>query len=621
MIQTAKKLAACVLMLGVLLCGIALSAAAASLPVEEQNGVSLPWLKDVPAESIATGSYSANMLLGASQQLSPVVKPSYSTDSVVFLTDDSSVLTVSSSGVVQAVGVGTATVTAAAGNQICAYTIVVSMDSSMIVTEMDLSLSSNTIYVGNSVSASLQVRPSSASNYATVTLTSSNEKIATVNSFGRVTGVAPGKATITATCGSVVATTTVTVLALPTDSSTGTSGTPSSNSGQVITPNTNYIVLKPGATRTITAKATPASASQSFTFKSGNSSIATVSPTGVVTAVGTGSTSITISNGKATAMVTVIVNRSAEASSGSNSSNDSTNTPDDSTPIPLDPVVQTIQDSTEDQVVFAQAEVPIVTGDILNALRTTGKTLCVVGDGYTLNISGKNIKSTTSEIDTAITFTESEEGLEFELDNGRTLPCAVQLELDVSTYSHLYLYNTISNKWQYLNSYKDGVITADTAGRYLLTNHNLRFSNIDWTFFIAGGVVKVVMNYILVGNPDISIHGAPISTLCCYLTICGLNLFFVWKYSPEKPRYTRLFGKPIVASAVMGAAAWAVCGLVARVLNGHSAYGANALATFCGILAGVVVYGVLVIALRILQAEDVKALPKGEKIAKLLRLK
>ena len=133
--------------------------------------------------------------------------------------------------------------------------------------------------------------------------------------------------------------------------------------------------------------------------------------------------------------------------------------------------------------------------------------------------------------------------------------------------------------------------------------------------------LMILTNAILVGNPDISIHGAPISTLCCYLTICGLNLFFVWKYSPEKPRYTRLFGKPIVASAVMGAAAWAVYGLVARVLSGHSAYGANALATFCGILAGVVVYGVLVITLRILRAEDVKALPKGEKIAKLLRLK
>ena len=492
MIRTAKKLAACVLMLGVLVCGTALSAAAASLPVEEQNGVSLPWLKDVPAESIATGSYSANMLLGASQQLSPVVSPSYSTDSVVFLTDDSSVLTVSSSGVVQAVGVGTATVTAAAGNQICAYTIVVSMDSSMIVTEMDLSLSSNTIYVGNSVSASLQVRPSSASNYATVTLTSSNEKIATVNSFGRVTGVAPGKATITATCGSVVATTTVTVLALPTDSSTGTSGTTSNNSGQVITPNTNYIVLKPGATRTLTASVKPSSASQKFTYKSANSNIATVSPSGVITAVGTGATSITVSNGTASAMVTVIVNRSA-ASSSDNSSDSSSTEPDNDTPIEIDPVVQTIQDSEDNEIVFTQAEVPTVTGDILNALRTTGKTLCVVGDGYTLNVSGKEVKSTTSEIDTAITFTESEEGLEFELDNGRTLPCAVQLELDVSTYSRLYLYNTISNKWQFLNSYKDGVITADTAGRYLLTNQNLRFGDINWTFFIAGGVVVILI--------------------------------------------------------------------------------------------------------------------------------
>ncbi len=231
-----KKLAVCAAVLGVLVCGTALTAAAASpvscCPERRCHAVD----QGRARRKHFTGSYTANMLLGSSQQLSPVVRPSYSTDSVVFLTDDSSVLTVSSSGVVQAVGVGTATVTAAAGNQICAYTIVVSMDSSMIVTEMDLSLSSNTIYVGNSVSAPLQVRPSSASNYATVTLTSSNEKIATVNSFGRVTGVAPGKATITATCGSVVATTTVTVLALPTDSSTGTSGTPSNNSGQVITP-------------------------------------------------------------------------------------------------------------------------------------------------------------------------------------------------------------------------------------------------------------------------------------------------------------------------------------------------------------------------------------------------
>ena len=403
-------------------------------------------------------------------------------------------LTVSNSGVVQAVGVGTATVTAAAGNQICAYTISVSMDSTMIVTEMDLALSSNTIYVGNSVSASLQVRPSSASQYATISLTSSNEKVATVNSFGRVTGVSPGTATITAACGSVTASTTVTVLAIPTDT-TGTvsSGTTSANSGQVITVTPSYVVLKPGATRTLSAKATPASASQSFTYKSGNSSVATVSPSGVITAVGTGSTSITVSNGKATALVTVIVNRSASASSGSDSSNgdDASNGDDDK--ITLDPTVQTIQDSTDNEVVFAQSEVPVITGDILNSLRTTGKTLCVVGDGYTMQIAGSGVKSTTSELDTMLILTESDQGIEFELDKGKALPCSVRIDLDVSTYTRLYLYNAVSNKWQYLNSYTAGIITADTAGRYLLTNQNLKFANINWTFFIAGGVVVVLI--------------------------------------------------------------------------------------------------------------------------------
>ena len=488
--STAKTLALGAALLCLLAGGMALPASAA-VPLTGA-AVSLPWNQDVPAESIETGTYSSNMLLGETQQLSPTVRPRNTTDSVIYITDDSSVLTVSSSGVVTAVGTGTATVTAAAGNQICAYTISVSMDSSMIVTEMDLSLASNTIYVGNSVSASLQVRPSSASQYATVTLTSSNERVATVNSFGRVTGVSAGTATITATCGSVTASTTVTVVALPTDT-TGTvsSGTTTSNSGQVITVTPSYVVLKPGATRTLSAKATPASASQSFTYKSGNSSVATVSPSGVITAVGTGSTSITVSNGKATALVTVIVNRAASSSSDDDSNGDDSNGDDSN--ITLDPTVQAIQDSTDNEVVFAQSEIPVITGEILNSLRTTGKTLCVVGDGYTLQVSGKDVHNTTGELSTSLELQEVEQGLEFVVNDGNAVPCSARIDLDKSDYSRLYLYNEVSGKWQYLNSYKDGVITLDTAGRYLLTNENLRFTDINWTFFIAGGVVIVVI--------------------------------------------------------------------------------------------------------------------------------
>lgn len=139
---------------------------------------------------------------------------------------------------------------------------------------------------------------------------------------------------------------------------------------------------------------------------------------------------------------------------------------------------------------------------------------------------------------------------------------------------------------------------------------------------IIGGIIKVSMNYVLVGNPDINIHGARYSTLCCYMVIVLLNLFFVWKYSPRKPAYLKIFVKPVVASVLMGGAAWAVHGFLNRALSaGHSAYGANAIATMAGIIAGVVVYAILVIALRILRAEDLQSIPRGQKLAKILHLK
>lgn len=139
---------------------------------------------------------------------------------------------------------------------------------------------------------------------------------------------------------------------------------------------------------------------------------------------------------------------------------------------------------------------------------------------------------------------------------------------------------------------------------------------------IAGGVTKIIMNYVLVGNPEINIHGAPVSTLCCYGVIVALNLFFVWKYSPERPHYIALFAKPALASALMGAAAWTAQSFLFRVLSGgHSAYGATVASTLLGICVGVAAYFILVIALRILRAEDVESIPHGKKLAKILRLK
>ena len=446
---------------------------------------SLPW-SAVAVESVETGSYASTMTVGTQQQLSPVILPAKAARNatVTFMSNDSTIVNVTSEGVAQAVGVGTAQVIASADGVSCVYTITTELDESMIVKEMDITLASSTIAVGETTSLSLGVLPSSASNYANVSLSSSDPAVATVNNFGKVTGVAPGTATITATCGDVSASATVKVV----------------NSGadrQSIDLNTSYVVLKPGASRTITGKVTPSSASQSLTFKSNDTKVATVSAKGVITAVGTGATSIVVSNGTASASVTVIVNRNASSSGNGGDSTDSSNGE-----VITDPVVEAIEADGTDEVTFAQREVPTITGEMLNALRLNGKTLVVEADNYTIRIAGRDVKSTSAQVSTALSFAPSEYGVTFTLNGGEALPGVVQVEMtgDNAAYTRVYLHNALKGKWQFLNSYKDNVLEADTAGEYLLTTQNLRFAHVDMTFFIAGLVVIVgiIIAYIVI---------------------------------------------------------------------------------------------------------------------------
>ena len=480
-----KMLAVSAALLGLLAAGAALPASAAS-PLNAAAALSLPW-SAAAVESVETGTYASTMTVGTQQQLSPVILPAKAARkaTVTFISNDSTIVNVTSEGVAQAVGVGTAQVIASADGVSCVYTITTELDESMIVKEMDITLASGTIAVGETTSLSLGVLPSSASNYANVSLSSSDPAVATVNNFGKVTGVAPGTATITATCGDVSASATVKVV----------------NSGvdrQSIDLNTSYVVLKPGASRTITGKVTPSSASQSLTFKSNDTKVATVSAKGVITAVGTGATSIVVSNGTASASVTVIVNRNASSSGNGGDSTDSSNGE-----VITDPVVEAIEaDGTDEEVTFAQRELPTITGEMLNALRLNGKTLVVEADNYTIRIAGRDVKNTSAQVSTALSFAPSEYGVTFTLNGGEALPGVVQVEMtgDNAAYTRVYLHNALKGKWQFLNSYKDHVLEADTAGEYLLTTQNLRFVHVDMTFFIAGLVVIVgiIIAYIVI---------------------------------------------------------------------------------------------------------------------------
>ena len=44
---------------------------------------------------------------------------------------------------------------------------------------------------------------------------------------------------------------------------------------------------------------------------------------------------------------------------------------------------------------------------------------------------------------------------------------------------------------------------------------------------LAGGTIKIAVNWVLVGDPRIGIYGAPIGTLVCYIAMCFMNRHFI----------------------------------------------------------------------------------------------
>ena len=140
---------------------------------------------------------------------------------------------------------------------------------------------------------------------------------------------------------------------------------------------------------------------------------------------------------------------------------------------------------------------------------------------------------------------------------------------------------------------------------------------------IVGGAVKIGANLLLVGRPSINILGAPIGTILCYAVICLMNCFFISKTQRFKPRYGRVFLRPLLSAAVMGAAAWAVYGLADKALHASAGDSRMLLIAEMGaaIVVAVVVYLVMVIATRAVTSADMKLIPKGEKLAKLLHIR
>ena len=132
----------------------------------------------------------------------------------------------------------------------------------------------------------------------------------------------------------------------------------------------------------------------------------------------------------------------------------------------------------------------------------------------------------------------------------------------------------------------------------------------------VGGVVKLVAVFILTDNPNIGILGTPIGSLLCYVSITVLNLITMAKVLPDAPRIVRNMLRAVTAALIMGVVVFCVHYGIEAFL----APGSRIISCGAPIAVGALVYVFAAVKLKAITREDCLLLPKGEKIANLLKL-
>jgi len=258
-----------------------------------QNG-EVPVETDIPVTEVQLDKTALVLLVGENQTLVATVLPVNATDkTVTWSSSDEDVAMVSSSGKVLAVKIGSATITAKAGDASSTCSVTVT-ESKVEVTSITLNKNSLALKAGESETLVATVLPVNATD-KTVSWTSSNPSVATVNNAGKVTAVLNGSATITARAGNASAICTVTVSETIIEVTS-------------VTLNKSSLTLRVSESETLVATVLPGNATdKTVTWTSSDSSIATVDNSGKVMAVLKGTATITAKSGNVSATCSVTV--------------------------------------------------------------------------------------------------------------------------------------------------------------------------------------------------------------------------------------------------------------------------------------------------------------------------
>lgn len=254
-----------------------------------------PVVETVKVESVSISSVTIGskkydkditLYIGQSGTLNCKVTPENATyPSLNYRSSNDKILTVNSSGKIVAKGEGSATITiSAAENKEITDEISVTV-TKVLATKLELDNIPDELYVGEKHKLGTVFTPKNASDKS-VTWTSSDSSVVSVNKSGSLTAKKKGSAIITVTS---VANPSLTASVTITVSSESKPIVPASSIKISAKSTVGYV----GSTLTLSAKLTPTNASEKVEWDSSNEEIATISQKGVVTCLDAGEVTIT----------------------------------------------------------------------------------------------------------------------------------------------------------------------------------------------------------------------------------------------------------------------------------------------------------------------------------------
>ncbi len=142
-------------------------------------------------------------------------------------------------------------------------------------------------------------------------------------------------------------------------------------------------------------------------------------------------------------------------------------------------------------------------------------------------------------------------------------------------------------------------------------------ANIPVINMLTVGAVRMGLVFLLVGNPKLGLLAVPALTALGNAVTALLNLICLAKVVPHKSAIARNVLRPLIPALLMGASAFGSWQLIIRILGENCS---RIIQVGGPMGVAVVVYIVFAAWLKSITREDCLLLPKGDKIARLLRL-